>query len=267
MRRARPFEPVAGTRLAVRRSEERDEWWTETVGQPPAVYGERWASFGPATFRSFEPARSKLAAALARGWDGPLPRPGESWLYLGGASGTTASHVGDLVGPDGAVYVVEKSVRPFARLVAVAERWPNLLPILDDARDPESYADLVGEVDGIYADISQPDQTGLVLRHAELYLPPRGGTVLLALKTPSLGRERGPGAHLTAAEDRLAARFDLDPSVRLDPFHRGHFFLGGRGGAVARPVRTTTEPRRARSGAPARPFRRRPGPPRGRSRR
>ena len=130
MRRPRPIEPAPGTaRLRRRRAGERVELWTETVGRLPPVYGERWRTFGPASYRAFEPGRSKLAAALTRGWSGPLPAPGERWLYLGAATGTTASHVADLVGPAGRVYAVERSLRPFARLLRLAERWPNLLPI------------------------------------------------------------------------------------------------------------------------------------------
>lgn len=37
-------------------------------------------------------------------------------LYLGGASGTSVSHVSDLVGPEGAVYAVEFSHRRCVQL-------------------------------------------------------------------------------------------------------------------------------------------------------
>lgn len=214
-------------RLFAREAGDREEWWTETVGRLPPVYGERWTATGPRTLRAFDPSRSKLAAGLARGWDGPLPRPGETWLYLGAASGTTASHVADLVGPSGTVFAVEKSPRPFSRLLEVAARWPNLLPVLDDAREPENYADLLAPVDGIYADIAQPDQVGILERNAEFFLGEERGAFLLALKTPSLGRQRGPSEHLDAAEDVLGRSFDLSEPVRLEPFHRGHFLLGG----------------------------------------
>ena len=38
-------------------------------------------------------------------------KPGLKVLYLGAASGTSVSHVSDIVGPDGAVYAVEFSHR------------------------------------------------------------------------------------------------------------------------------------------------------------
>ena len=110
---------------------------TEALGDPPEVYGERIAAFEDRILRRWEPGRSKLAAAILRGYEGPLPSPSEKWLYLGAASGTTASHVADLVGGEGTVYAVEKSLRPIVRLLRLAERYPNLLPILGDARRPD----------------------------------------------------------------------------------------------------------------------------------
>jgi fibrillarin-like rRNA methylase len=227
----------------------RSEFWTETASEPPPVYGERWANVGPRAYRAFDPTRSKLAAGLLRGWEGDVPSASEKWLYLGAASGTTASHVADLVGPAGAVYAVERSVRPFARLLALAERWNSLLPILHDARSPAGYSALVPPVDGVYADIAQPDQVAIVLANARLLLRGSGGRVLVALKTASMGRERSPVEHLHVAEAELGAGIEPERPVKLDPFHRGHFLLGGR--ATARlfdgGVRPRARPPPARS--------------------
>lgn len=229
MRVGRRFRPSPGSpRLFRARTGERTEFWTETVGSLPAVYGERWSEIDGRSLRLFEPGRSKLSAALHHGWTGDLPNPGERWLYLGAASGTTASHVADLVGPSGTVYALERSPRPFARLLALSERWPNLLPILADARDPRSYASLVPGVDGIYADIAQPDQLEIVRRNAEFYLSGPGARLIVALKTASMGRDRPAADHLARSEGELDPRFDLAPSVKLDPFHRAHYLIGGR---------------------------------------
>ncbi len=229
MRAPRRFLPDAGSpRLARARSGDRTELFTEAVGAPPAVYGERWVDLAGRAFRAFEPGRSKLSAALAHGWTGPIPTVGEAWLYLGAASGTTASHVADLVGPSGRVYALERSPRPFARLLALAERWPNLLPILADARSPREFAPLVGPVDGVYADLAQPDQVEIVRDNAALFLRGPGNPVVMALKTASMGRELAAADHLRSAERTLGTGIELAPSVRLDPFHRGHYLVGGR---------------------------------------
>ena len=50
-------------------------------------------------YRAWNPFRSKLAAAILGGVDQIHMKPGEKVLYLGAASGTTVSHVSDIVGP------------------------------------------------------------------------------------------------------------------------------------------------------------------------
>lgn len=50
-------------------------------------------------YRVWNPFRSKLAAAILGGVDKIHMGPGSRVLYLGAASGTTVSHVADIVGP------------------------------------------------------------------------------------------------------------------------------------------------------------------------
>lgn len=221
-------------------------FWTPGLGDPPSVYGERVVYRESAALRRWDPGRSKWAAALVRGYDGPTPRPGERWLYLGAATGTTASHVADLVGRDGAVFAVEKSLRPFARLLALAERYPNLYPILGDARAPREYLDRVPPVDGVYADVAQPDQVRLFLENLRWFLRATG-TGVLALKTASLGRSQTPAEHLARTRAELEGAGPVGHSIDLAPYHRRHYLLdvaprrGWLDGGAERPV--TPRPR------------------------
>ena len=49
-------------------------------------------------YRVWNPFRSKLAAAILGGVGNIYIKPGAKVLYLGAASGTTVSHVADIVG-------------------------------------------------------------------------------------------------------------------------------------------------------------------------
>lgn len=200
---------------------------TEALGTPPAVYGERVVSVRSGWWRRWDPYRSKLSAALVKGYRGPLPQTGERWLYLGAATGTTASHLADLVGPDGAVYAVEMSLRPFARLLRLAERYPNLFPVLGDAREPDGYAGWVPPVDGVYSDVAQPDQVDIARRNAELFLN-EGRPLLLVLKLSSLGRGVTPEALTARALADLPPFRPVSPTFALEPFHRQHRFVAAR---------------------------------------
>ena len=49
-------------------------------------------------YRVWNPFRSKLGAAIVGGIENIYMKPGSKVLYLGAASGTTVSHVSDIVG-------------------------------------------------------------------------------------------------------------------------------------------------------------------------
>jgi fibrillarin-like pre-rRNA processing protein len=228
MRAATRFQWLGRSqRLCRRAGDEPPSFWTEALGDPPSVYGERVVVAEGRTLRRWDPSRSKLGAAITKGWTEPLPREGERWLYLGAATGTTASHVADLVGPGGVVYAVEKSVRPFARLLLLAERYPNLGPVLADARRPAEYLALVPPVDGVYIDVAQPDQVAIALANARPFLLGTGA-LLLVLKTASMGRDRSPREHLDEAVEELSDGFEVDVTEPLEPFHKRHYLIGAR---------------------------------------
>ena len=81
-------------------------------------------------YRVWNPFRSKLAAAILGGIDDIYMAPGKKVLYLGAASGTSVSHVADIIGPTGIVYAVEFSHRSGRDLVSmVSIRRQTLLLI------------------------------------------------------------------------------------------------------------------------------------------
>jgi fibrillarin-like pre-rRNA processing protein len=232
------------------------EYYSRGLADPPSVRGERLRDFEGTIFRHWEPSRSKLAAALVIGWSGPLPMPDQRWLYLGAGAGTTAAHVADLVGSSGEVYGVEPSVRPFLRLLEVAERYPNLYPILGDARTPEGYGGSVPLVDGLYADVAQPDQGEIVGANAVAFLRP-GGIVLFVVKTASVARNVRPEPLLRRVLERLPADLELGPTLALDPFHRRHYLLAAvRQGGPLREEAPKPAITKARSGFRLAPRRR-----------
>ncbi|GMY07290.1 probable mediator of RNA polymerase II transcription subunit 36b [Fagus crenata] len=117
-------------------------------------------------YRIWNPYRSKIASAILGGVDDIWIKPGARVLYLGAGSGTgtTVSHVLDIVGPTGMVYTVEFSHRSGRDLINMASKRTNIVPIVDDARHPAKYRMLVGMVDVIFSDVAQPDQVFLIFQ-------------------------------------------------------------------------------------------------------
>merc|ERR1712072_1584789 len=149
-------------------------------------YGEKRVAVeepekGKIEYRVWNPFRSKLAAAILGGVDKVHIAPGKKVLYLGAASGTSVSHVSDIVGPDGMVYAVEFSHRSGRDLLNVAKKRTNIIPIIEDARHPHKYRMLVGQVDVVFADVAQPDQTRIVAINSHYFLK-NGGGFLISIK-------------------------------------------------------------------------------------
>jgi len=134
------------------------------------VYDEDLITIKSIEYRLWDPTRSKLAAAVVKGLNKVPIIPDSKVLYLGAASGTTPSHVSDIIGSKGIEYCVEFSPRSIRDLVFLCERRGNMLPILDDARSPKNYEFLVDQVDVVYCDVAQPDQAKIIADNAKSFL-------------------------------------------------------------------------------------------------
>lgn len=164
-------------------------------------------------YRMWNPFRSKLCAAIAGGADEIYMRPGSRVLYLGAASGTSVSHVADVVGPTGYVYAVEFSSRSGRDLIAMASKRPNVVPIVEDARQPARYRMIVPMVDVIFADVAQPDQARIVAMNANWFLK-SGGGVLISIKANCID-STAPPAEVFANEVNKMRAEHIKPKFQL----------------------------------------------------
>ncbi|GAB1598969.1 rRNA 2'-O-methyltransferase fibrillarin-like isoform X2 [Argonauta hians] len=178
-------------------------------------------------YRSWNPFRSKLAAAILGGIDNIHMKPGSKVLYLGAASGTTVSHVSDLVGPDGIVYAVEFSHRSGRDLLNVATKRTNIVPIIEDARHPLKYRMLVGIVDTIFSDVAQPDQARIVALNAHHFLK-NSGYVVISIKANCIDSTAEPEAVFAGEVNKMKAE-KIKPleQLTLEPYERDHAVVVG----------------------------------------
>ncbi len=191
------------------------------------VYGERLIKFRGGEYRVWDAFRSKLAGAIIKGLQNVPIEPGYKVLYLGAASGTTPSHVSDIVGEAGYVYCVEFAQRSLRDLVNnVAAYRPNISPMLEDARMPERYAIFIsGKVDTIYCDVAQPEQAKLLADNADLFLKDNGW-VMLACKSQSIDVTMAPELVYRQEARVLKNRgYDIKEIVELDPYDKLHAMI------------------------------------------
>ena len=154
-------------------------------------------------------------------------KPGSKVLYLGGASGTTVSHVADLVGPEGAVYAVEFSKRSGRDLVNMAKKRTNVIPIIEDARHPQKYRMLVPMVDVIFADVAQPDQARILGLNAEMFVKNRGAFVI-SIKASCVDSTKQPEVVFASEIENLRSyKFRPTERISLEPYERDHIVVTG----------------------------------------
>ena len=172
-----------------------------TVNGAPGknVYGERLVSIGGTEYRFWDPMRSKLAGMILEGGRNFGLGTSSKVLYLGAASGTTASHVSDIV-TSGYVYCVEISERSFRDLVRVVEQRRNMIPILADANLPHEYGELFEAADFIYQDVAQKNQVEIFVRNMGAFEAEFG---VLMLKSRSINVNRRPKGVFAEVKEQL----------------------------------------------------------------
>lgn len=187
------------------------------------VYGERLIKFKSEEYRVWDPFRSKFAAAILKGLQTVPIQLDHKVLYLGAASGTTASHVSDIVREKGHVYCVEFAPRAIRELVNnVCKFRYNMSPILADARLPERYSTLVEKVDSVYCDVAQPEQAKVLADNADLFLKAKGW-VMLAVKARSIDVTKEPPEVYRQEIETLKDRnFRIGEVVHLEPYDKAH---------------------------------------------
>ncbi|KAI0729890.1 putative NOP1-fibrillarin [Fomitopsis betulina] len=201
---------------------------TKNLVPGEAVYGEKRISIEggidgtKVEYRVWNPFRSKLAAGVLNGLDDIYIAPGKKVLYLGAASGTSVSHVADIVGPEGTVYAVEFSLRSGRDLINMAKKRTNITPIVEDARTPQKYRILVDMVDVIFADVAQPDQARIVARNAEFFLK-NGGHAVISIKASCIDSTAAPEVVFAREVQELKdSKFKPLEQVTLEPYERDH---------------------------------------------
>ena len=192
------------------------------------VYGEKLIKYKGEEYRLWDPYRSKLSGALKKGLKTLPILNGMKVLYLGASTGTTVSHISDIVGMNGIVYAVEPAARVARELIEnVASKRKNVIPIIEDARKPHSYFSVFGNVDVIYCDIAQPDQTDIAISNCKVYLKPNG-TILLIVKTRSIDVITDPKRVISQESKKLKDNsFYIEQIINLEPFDKDHGIIYG----------------------------------------
>jgi fibrillarin-like pre-rRNA processing protein len=212
--------------------EDKNFFWVKVDGQQKLatenlvignqVYQEKLVTKKGIEYRLWDPFRSKLAAAIMNGLEIFPFEEKSKVLYLGVSTGTTVSHISDIVGPRGIIFGVEHASR-VARdfLDRVASHRKNIIPILQDARQPQQYFSVYSKVDIVYVDIAQPDQTDIAIKNCKMFLKD-GGYIFLVIKTRSIDVTKAPKKIIENEINKLRESFEIIQVIDLFPYDKDH---------------------------------------------
>ena len=201
--------------------EDKRRVYTANLTPGKVVYDEKLLKGKNVEYREWNPGKSKLAAAILKGCPNIFIKKGSIVLYLGSATGTTVSHVSDIVGREGFIFALDFAPIVMRQLVFICKERNNIAPILADANKPLEYADKVSQVDVIYQDIAQKNQVGIFIKNIELFLKD-GGYALLAVKARSIDVAKNPKILFKEIKKELEKNLIIIDNRILDPFQRDH---------------------------------------------
>jgi fibrillarin-like pre-rRNA processing protein len=196
---------------------------TENLVPGQTVYDELLITINGTEARTWNPKKSKLAAALLKGIDVYIA---EDFLvlYLGVSSGTTASHVSDIC-RKGMIFGIDPAPRVLKDFFLLSKTRPNLAPIFAGAEFPEKYSALVPKVDLVYQDVAQRSQAEIFIRNCRIFLKKNGRGILM-VKARSVDVRKDPSVVFTEVRKKLeAAGFKILKDARLEPFEKDHLAI------------------------------------------
>ena len=185
-----------------------------------SVYGEELINEDE-EYRIWNPRRSKLAAALLNGLKNLNLLDTSKVLYLGASTGTTVSHISDIV-TNGRIYAVEFSPTTAKKLVRLSNQRPNIAPILGDATKPKEYLNIVEKTDLVYCDVAQPTQSELFMKNMNLFAKENSMGILM-IKARSIDVVQKPKKIFKQEEKKLKEKgFKIIEKVKLEPYEKDH---------------------------------------------
>ncbi|MBP2145452.1 fibrillarin-like pre-rRNA processing protein [Methanofollis sp. W23] len=186
------------------------------------VYGEKLVKKNNKEYRLWNPSRSKLAAAILKGLKNLPLKSDSTMLYLGGASGTTISHLSDIL-TKGVIFTVEISPEPIRELVFLSEERKNIAPILADANRPDVYQNRIQKCDFLYQDVAQRNQVDILIKNAEFLN--ENGLMYIAVKARSIDSTMPVNQIFMDVKKQLSAKFKILEELKLEPYEKDHLFL------------------------------------------
>lgn len=198
---------------------EKGEYYTKSLIPKQCVYGE---TIKEDVYREWNPNRSKLGAGLKKNLRNFPFKKDSIVLYLGASTGTTCSHISDIVS-EGMIFGVEIAPRVFYKFIELSKTRANLYPVLASANLPAKYS-FIPKVDVVFQDISQRDQLNIFVKNCKAFLKTEGFGMLV-VKSRSIDTTKHPKQVFKKVRDELKKNYHLIDERGLQPYEKDHMIF------------------------------------------
>ncbi|MHA1340121.1 MAG: fibrillarin-like rRNA/tRNA 2'-O-methyltransferase [Promethearchaeota archaeon] len=202
--------------------------YTKNLDKGKSIYGEKLISQKGNEYREWNPFRSKLAATILKDVRNIYFEKNSRCLYLGASSGTTVSHLSDIL-IEGIIYAVEFAPRSIRELIQNCENRKNVISILADANFPKYYSKFIfTPIDIIYEDVAQPNQVEIGITNCKYFLKD-GGIFIIAIKARSIDVTISPSIIYENEINKLKKNnFDILETINIAPYSQDHLVVISR---------------------------------------
>jgi fibrillarin-like pre-rRNA processing protein len=103
----------------------------------------------------------------------------------------------------------------------LSEKRKNIVPVLADCKQPQTYSDRISMADVVYQDIAQKDQVDIFLKNCNMYLK-KDGFALLCVKARSVDVTKKPAEIFNKVRAELEDKITIVDYRKLEPFEKDH---------------------------------------------
>ena len=185
------------------------------------VYDEQLVKQNNIEYREWDAYGSKLASTILNGCNNIFLRKNDVVLYLGSSTGTTISHVSDIVGKEGFVFAVDLAPRVMRDLIFNLEARKNIAPILESANHVNKLMERISLVDLIYQDIAQKNQVDIFMKNFNAFLK-KDGYGIIAIKSRSIDVTKKPKQIFNQVREKLEREVTIIDYKTLEPYQQDH---------------------------------------------
>ncbi len=189
------------------------------------VYNEKLIKINGKQYNLWNPYTSKLAAAIVNGMEiFPILKKTKI-LYLNGAIEKTLSHISDIIGVNGKIFIlrdINENSKKF--LDNVMNDRTNVFTITRDNGDPAKFSSKSEMVNVVYVDITQHNETEVAIQNCKRYLRD-GGFLMLVVPTKKIDFVNKPNGQNIEEIQKLQSSFEIIQQINLTDFFKEHSMI------------------------------------------